>query len=547
MRTILIAILFIPNILCSQTNELYKLLNWNTPKQQKSLIAWYDLQDVSTIKLNPGKYGRVYGINDKSIWKNHISQHEYNYQPIFTKDEGFSNGKKNGISFANGGYMVYKFPSEKSVNSITSFVVCKNEIGGSKLLFDLSKEGGEGIASCYSGLYKIDSRVPNSSAQFEPDFSNNPSTNFIVSTKGSSGKINSYLNDSFYSGPGSTNFQGTSYNRIRLSTPNGDAPTNGTLYELILFDYELSDEDFMIVKNYLQKKYNSISSSRNQTVNKIEANSSSRSELIEGRAAENNSNSNESIGYVRLGDIDVQTSDLGEMNYYQAKSAIENLGQGWRLPTESELTLMFQNQDKIGQLSKRPREVVQNYYQYNGQYLGGTFGSNYTTLNTFINPGLIYNWTWREYRKNMDFFYVRAVRDMSSAEKTVKMVKAYNQLLKIAKDNGITIDNKPGFGGSSGNVKSNSSSSKPNSSNTSSKHTYQVTITWNNPNCGSCAFPRPSAQNGIVDYFYERSGSYQVKPKCPICGKTQYNTIDGFTDNIGTSNQGSKVVTINCN
>ena len=94
---------------------------------------------------------------------------------------------------------------------------------------------------------------------------------------------------------------------------------------------------------------------------------------------------------------------------------------------------------------------------------------------------------------------------------------------------------------------SGSSPSKSSSSNTASKHTFKVTVTWNNPNCGSCPFPRPSAQNGSIDYFYERSGSYTVKPKCPICGKTQYNTIAGFTDNIGTSNQGSKVVTISCN
>lgn len=94
---------------------------------------------------------------------------------------------------------------------------------------------------------------------------------------------------------------------------------------------------------------------------------------------------------------------------------------------------------------------------------------------------------------------------------------------------------------------SESSLSKSSSSSTSNKHSYKVTVTWNNPNCGNCAFPRPSAQNGSIDYFYERSGSYKVKPKCPICGKTQYNTIDGFTNNIGTSNQGSKVVTITCN
>jgi hypothetical protein len=91
-----------------------------------------------------------------------------------------------------------------------------------------------------------------------------------------------------------------------------------------------------------------------------------------------------------------------------------------------------------------------------------------------------------------------------------------------------------------------SSSSNSNSLSTSNEHSFIVTITWNNANCSKCPYPRPSAQNGIIDYFYEPSGSYLVKPKCPICGKTQNNTIQGFTNNIGTRDQGSKVEKIRC-
>ena len=274
MRITLIAIILLPKLLFAQSNELFKLLKWNSPEQQQRLIVWYDMQDNSTVKLNSNK---VYSINDKGLWKNHIIQNEANSQPLLIRDNDFASGEKNGISFANGGYMVYKFKSEKSVKAITSFVVCKNEIGGSKLLFDLSNEGGEGIASCYSGQYKIESRVPNSSAQFEPDFSRNQSRRLLISTKGSAGKIKSYLNDALYSGPGSTIFNGTSYNRIRLSTPNSDAPTDGTLYELILFDYELNDNDFKIVKDFLEKKYNHSFSSSSQTTVKTNLSSKTAS------------------------------------------------------------------------------------------------------------------------------------------------------------------------------------------------------------------------------------------------------------------------------
>ena len=250
-----VLLIIYPCLSPGQTNHLYRLLNWNSSEQQKRLIAWYDLQDKTTIRLSTNTPNGVYSIDDKSVWKNNIKQPESSFQPLLKVDNGFINGEKNGLSFANGGFMTYYFSSEKYVSAITSFVVCRNDIGGSKLLFDLSYDGGEGVASCYSGLYKIESRVPNSLAQFEPDFSNNPSKILLLSTKGSSGKIKSYLNEVSYLGPGSRNFQGTSYNRIRLSTPSGVAPTDGTLYELILFDYELDDAEFNIVKKYLEDKY----------------------------------------------------------------------------------------------------------------------------------------------------------------------------------------------------------------------------------------------------------------------------------------------------
>jgi hypothetical protein len=254
----------------AQNNELFKLLNWNTQQQQEQLLVWYDLQDVKTIKFSNKQTGQVYSINDKGIKGNHILQADKKYQPLFTSNSQFNNGPKNGISFANGGYMTYKFPSTKSLKTVTSFVVCKNDIGGSKLLYDLSLEGGEGIASCYSGLYKIESRVPNSLVGFEPKFNNNPLNYLLISTKGSSGNIKSSLNEVNYTGPGTRYFQGMSYNRIRLSTENGVAPTDGTLYELILFNNELSEQDFQIVKNYLEKKYDFISNSTNQSLNPIQ-------------------------------------------------------------------------------------------------------------------------------------------------------------------------------------------------------------------------------------------------------------------------------------
>ncbi len=296
MKKLLWLLFFYPYLVFGQINALYSLLNWNTPEQQKGLIAWYDLQDPSAVQL--GANQQIFMLKDKSIWNNHISQLTSSYQPLFISDSKLNTSATvNGISFANGGYMTFRFPSTKTVQGITSFVICKNSLGGSKLLYDLSLEGGEGVASCYAGLDKVESRVPNSLVAFEPNFSTNPNQYLFIATRGSAGNVQASLNDSQYVGQGTRNFVGDRYNRIRLSTEQGVAPSDGTLYELVLFDRKLTDDEFNSVKKYLAEKYyysvnnQSKSGLAQQSIIKsypsssnVDNQSNSRSSLIEGNS-----------------------------------------------------------------------------------------------------------------------------------------------------------------------------------------------------------------------------------------------------------------------
>ena len=54
------------------------------------------------------------------------------------------------------------------------------------------------------------------------------------------------------------------------------------------------------------------------------------------------------VSTIKIGNLEVMTEDLGRMNWYEAKKACKNLGDGWRLPTKDELNLLFQNRGKIG-------------------------------------------------------------------------------------------------------------------------------------------------------------------------------------------------------
>ena len=62
MKKILWLLFFYPCLVFGQANPLYTLLNWNTPEQQKGLIAWYDLQDPSVVQL----------VSDQRVSKNQL-------------------------------------------------------------------------------------------------------------------------------------------------------------------------------------------------------------------------------------------------------------------------------------------------------------------------------------------------------------------------------------------------------------------------------------------------------------------------------------------
>ena len=60
--------------------------------------------------------------------------------------------------------------------------------------------------------------------------------------------------------------------------------------------------------------------------------------------------STETIGNpIRIGNLDIAQFDFPQrMNWHNAKKACAKLGKGWSLPTKMELSLLYQNQVKIG-------------------------------------------------------------------------------------------------------------------------------------------------------------------------------------------------------
>ena len=67
-----------------------------------------------------------------------------------------------------------------------------------------------------------------------------------------------------------------------------------------------------------------------------------------GDAAKTKETKTDKYSTVKIGNLEIMTEDLGQMDWREATKACADLGDGWRLPTKDELNILFENKDKIG-------------------------------------------------------------------------------------------------------------------------------------------------------------------------------------------------------
>jgi hypothetical protein len=80
-----------------------------------------------------------------------------------------------------------------------------------------------------------------------------------------------------------------------------------------------------------------------------EINSKSKIDTLHKNTESNSFKNNDTlIDYVTIGDLDVMMHDVGFYNSKQAEVACEKLGDGWRLPNEAELNLIYEQSNTLG-------------------------------------------------------------------------------------------------------------------------------------------------------------------------------------------------------
>ena len=82
------------------------------------------------------------------------------------------------------------------------------------------------------------------------------------------------------------------------------------------------------------------------------------------------------IEFIRIGNLEVMTKDLGKMNWWDANKACEAFGDGWRLPTKEELKFLRTNQTVIGGFASSDYWSSSEYSSTAAYYVGFYGGSN---------------------------------------------------------------------------------------------------------------------------------------------------------------------------
>ena len=72
---------------------------------------------------------------------------------------------------------------------------------------------------------------------------------------------------------------------------------------------------------------------------------------------------------VKIGNLEIMTEDLGQMDWREATKACADLGDGWRLPTKYELNVLYENKDEIGGFSNVTSYWSSTEYGLNSAWL----------------------------------------------------------------------------------------------------------------------------------------------------------------------------------
>ena len=219
-----------------------------TPASIGQLAIWFDASEPSTMSLREsgGNYF-VESWTGRSV-PNYFTQGNAASQPQYVAGLTYS-----GVSMAGGKFMSGSLSGYTTPTGITTFWVVSMTNGNNDFLFGYSSSNAEDVSAFYDGNPYTEHRTPGVRRGYL--FPSSPKApNFLAVISGNSSAQGVSMNDVVQSQAYDVPITlGATMTALKLSAAG--APTNGTLYELIIYDTILTQANQALVIDYLKTKW----------------------------------------------------------------------------------------------------------------------------------------------------------------------------------------------------------------------------------------------------------------------------------------------------
>jgi hypothetical protein len=220
-----------------------------SPNSIPDLFQWFDAASASTVNVRV-----VGGVNYVRTWTarvgGSVTNSNYNNSPQYI--QAAYGLPYSGVTFSGTGKYLSGTISQATPSGNTTFIVSYAPNDTNALEFSIDTNNGEGVSSQYVNANTLEGRTVGQKVQFNlwTTRQKYPFTLMIVS--GTSASSNGLLNDTDSSSRvGFT--AGSTMTALRMS--DTAANTEGTLYEVIVYNRVLTNAEMNQVKSYLEVKW----------------------------------------------------------------------------------------------------------------------------------------------------------------------------------------------------------------------------------------------------------------------------------------------------
>jgi hypothetical protein len=170
---------------------------------------------------------------------------------------GANNLPFSGVSFSGGSdFMTGSAGNVPTPTGNTVFMVVYQENGVNQLLWDIQASGGTSTpqTSFYVNFDALEANTIGGRIRTNTYSSTSKYPRILLSASGDTSSRGGQINDQTISTQTFTT--GNNNTTIRMSTVNGDAPAQGTIFEIIIYHRKLTQTEVNNVVNYLKTKWN---------------------------------------------------------------------------------------------------------------------------------------------------------------------------------------------------------------------------------------------------------------------------------------------------